>query len=187
LLYLPSYYVDLGTNHTLCSAAGGLCAGHSGDSEAIALEIYFNEITQHWVLHKASYSVHTGYGTYVRTGGSQYPTSLSYDGKVGGRPQVFVAFGKHANYASQAQCDGGQMGFDNCLPNASRVLATGAQRNLGSITVKQIDCVYSSNPLYVGLGRQECYWQDIDFSGWIGTEPDSDPHRDRLIAFGFVP
>jgi hypothetical protein len=188
LLYLPSCYTDNGASDPLCAFAQGACDGHFGDSEAIGLDLYFNDATQHWVLHRAKYSEHTSYNVYERQGSQEYPPAISYYDRAGGRPRACVAFSKHANYASQAEFNaGGTFGFDNCYPNATRILGTGDQRNLGSNGVKRINCVYSGNPLYSGSGRQECYWNAVRFSGWTGGAPDSDPHRDRLATFGFIP
>lgn len=78
VLILPSYYVDRGSTHPLCnnSIGDGPCSGHFGDSEAIALDIYFDPATQHWVLHRAFYSAHDHYNAYGR-GSSAYPPQLT--------------------------------------------------------------------------------------------------------------
>jgi hypothetical protein len=102
VVYLISYYRDEGSTGTeLCQLPwiSPECAGHNGDSEAIALEVYYSSATAHWILHGAKYSQHSGYGDYYRyPSASSYPTSLYYPARLGGYPRAYVAQGKHANY-----------------------------------------------------------------------------------------
>jgi hypothetical protein len=185
LAYLLSYYIDLGT----VGCTGGLvaCGGHYGDSEAIWLDVYFNPTSQHWVLDRAEYSEHAGAATFTRDPAG-YPTALEYPVHAGGYPRAYVARQKHANYASEAMCDAGQFGSDQCESDASaRVLAgaaaAGPGSNLGSRAVHLEDCVPSVNAKLAG--RIECYWTTRPFDGWQGREPATDPYAPKLAAHGF--
>ena len=188
--YLLSYYYDYGTTNPLCDNTIGddLCAGHYGDSEWIFLDVYYNESTKHWLLETARYSQHTTLNTYSR-GSHAYPTQLSYPSHPGTYPRSWVSHGKHANNATQSECDaGGAFGFDSCSSNnVSLRVPAGGNLNLGSSAVHTSaqDCMISSNPIYAQSGRSECYWTVRRFSGWTGNVPDSSPYRDKLSAMGF--
>lgn len=190
VVYLLSYYIDLGTTDPLCnnSFADGPCSGHSGDSELIALDLEYNPETSHWVLATAWYSAHDELIAHAR-GWNEYPTQLTYPSHPGAYPRAWVAFGKHANYASQEECDaGGALGFDHCsLANTGARVAAGNQLNIGSRSVHTSaqDCMPSSNPIYSGNGVVECYWTWKRFSGWAGTYPDASAYSWKLYGLGF--
>lgn len=172
IAYLLSYYRDHGSNTYTCSLpfAPSSCYGHNGDSETLLLDIYYNAVTEHWVLETAWYSAHGHYNVYSR-GSKAYPTTLTYPTHPGANPRAWVSMGKHANYNSQSSCNsGGTLGTDDCgSNNTSVVLEWSADWNLGSSTSPLIDCVASRNLAYeyYGSGRFECYWTGTEFSGWI--------------------
>lgn len=136
ILYMPAYYDDAGdVNDNDCW--GGFwtfCAGHLGDSEAIILEVRYDNASEHWILNDATFSQHEGYQTFFendvgtmadRAGGSwndmdyfwsftgpsngTYPTLLTYtqSGRPGGAPDIEIAVNKHANYATPLACNHG--------------------------------------------------------------------------------
>lgn len=187
IMYLLSYYDDGGTTLPPCSVSAP-CYSHYGDSESIALDVYYETESQHWVLDKAWYSAHDDFLAYSR-GADAYPGQLTYPSHPGGYPRSWVAFGKHANYASQAECDsGGTLGYDHCtLANTADRVAAGQNLNLGSRSVHTSaqDCMSSSNPLYKFNGVQECYWTYRRFSGWVGMTPDASAYSLHLSAMGF--
>lgn len=190
IAYLMSYYVDCGSQSpsTCWSFPYNLsydwCYGHAGDSEDIYLDVYYDVDTQHWVLQTAYYSHHGAYATYA-SGDALYPTALYYPGHPGWYPQAQVSVGKHANYASQQECDAAQWGFEVCLPDSYVIVTTGQTLNIGSRHTQLLNCMASSNPFYSGDGRSECYWTGTSFAGWQTFEPDTDPYSPKLANFGF--
>ncbi len=170
--YLLSDYRDEGSSSYPCSLPGApsSCHGHNGDSEAIFLTVYYNWSTQHWVLDHANYSQHGDYPTYAK-GPKGYPQMLYYPEHAGSYPRAYVSQGKHANYASQTECNnGGTLDTDTCTEvNTAARVEFSTFWNLGSRTSPRLDCVASRNPdyEYYGSGREECYWTYRNFRGWI--------------------
>jgi hypothetical protein len=188
-------------------------AGHAGDSEWIRLDVKYNHQTEHWYLVDAKYSAHTWHVDFsLRAADSSLYVSLSSDGggpgltrnyieypdKRGGYPRAYAADRKHANYPTEAYCDGpgGIGGADDCTYPRSLVrLAVGSNANIGSRHTPLIDCVTTTrldHPAY-GLGRQECYWTEHPFTGqfrgWFpvsGSTPGSTNYNWILAdQFGF--
>jgi hypothetical protein len=200
--YLLSMYVDQGATAPICTIPlpwpfpnpPEECAGHNGDSETAILDLTYHTASQHWVLSHAKYSQHEWYGHYA-SDEVGYPTVLTYPGRLGGYPRIYVAEGKHAGYATRNECnDGGYLQVDTCAQGntATRVVA-GNQLNIGSSashTAAQ-DCMPSSNPgyEYYGSGREECYWTDRPFRGWIPTTIGGGAavpsYSHRLVEQGF--
>jgi hypothetical protein len=178
--YLLSYYFDDGT--VGCKWGLVWCGGHYGDSEAVWLDLYYNPASQHWVLDRAEYSAHSRNNIYTR-GAGPYPAALHYPGKSGGHPRAFVAYRKHANYANDASCDAGNSGLDDCRADRYQRVSAGSARNIGSRSVRLVDCVRSS--FYTARTRTECYWTVKRFRGWQTRVPDADSYSDKLTAFGF--
>jgi hypothetical protein len=173
IVYLFSYYRDLGSHTFACSVPGPhyACLPHNGDSELVALDVFYNQSTQHWVLGEAIYSQHTSLKSYPKTF-KGYP-SMEYPAHPGSYPRVYIAEGKHANYDTRQHCnEGGVAGQDTCtrVNTAVRITAPVSQ-NLGSRGVRWIDCVYSQNPNYEYYNhpnkRTECYWTTKRFRGWV--------------------
>jgi len=189
VMYLLSYYLDLGSPAEICGPFHDYdwCSGHYGDSEWIMLTVYYDFETQHWVLGKATYSQHKGWEEFIM-GSAGYPTRLSYPGHSGGYPRAYVAFWKHANYATDADCDrGGEVrGTDECYQGGYARVAAAAGLNLGSRLHPFADAVYSTNPLYGDRGP-EYYWTDRWFCGWQGVQCDhlSGSYARHLGSMGF--
>jgi len=191
--YFIAYYRDAGSDAYLCHLPGApsSCNGHNGDSETIFLTVYYNEASQHWVLERALYSQHTSYGSYDR-GSNSYPTMLTYPSHAGSYPRAYVSEGKHANYASTSECNGGgAFGTDTCteVDTPAQVFVSGAY-NVGSGGHHLLNCVESRDPSYIyyGAGRQECFWTGSDFRGWTPDSvggASSSPYIDRLNYGGF--
>lgn len=87
--YQFGYYLDLGTaeNYTACKIFTGgelvaECDGHHGDSEAVTLTATYEADTQHWLLTRASLSVHETY-LVMNAGSSGYVNGLQYQRKRG--------------------------------------------------------------------------------------------------------
>ncbi len=190
VLYLHSYHLDEGSVNALCTYSifkPSACQGHFGDSEAIALDIRWDFDSEHWVLHKAWYSQHNGYGIYPASTSDGYPSSLEYPTKLGGRPRSYSSIGKHANYATSIECGaGGRFGVDSCCSDRFEVLEAFGNANIGSNTVRLLNCVQSTHPVYSQAGATECYWTGSAFGGWTGALPSSDPYSARLGYFAFL-
>jgi hypothetical protein len=179
--YLLSYYRDWGSSDPNCPFD---CAGHAGDSESIWLDVTYNADTHHWVLYRANLSAHDGYNLYSQGPGG-YAAGLDYPSHLGAYPRVWVSIDKHANYGSYAECDAGEFGFDNCGADTYERVSADGITNLGSRAHQFRNCVNSTNPLYSGDGKQECYWTGARFAGWQTFQPDTDPYSPKLTYFGF--
>ncbi len=184
ILYMPAYYEDLGCSSIpLC---GTLDSGHLGDSEAIGITIKWDGTSQHWVLASASLSTHGTYRVFS-PGGSGYPSGLEYPTESGGRFDVHVAYGKHANYETRSACNGSLADVCNNGSSSGDTLYVETDRNVGGYYHQFLDCVYSE----VGEeydDYQECFWSGSDFAGWQGENgPTSNPYSYRLSDFGFFP
>jgi hypothetical protein len=173
IVYLLSYYRDGGSTNGGCSETYHLqCEGHNGDSEHIALDVQYDSGSQHWLLKVALYSAHDGHNIYYPLSGNPY-ASVPYPSRLGGYPRAFVSIGKHANYASDGECDSGAIfNVDECESDTTARVSAGATLNVGSRAVRFIDCVTSSNIYHPNYGnnRAECYWTERNFQGWW-TEP----------------
>ena len=199
--YLISYYRDAGNSSFGCDTFNWLdpsCGGHHGDSEAVYLDVMYNAKTQYWMLKTARYSQHGTLFPYDAVNCTQTYwagcVKLYYPNVYRGYPRVYVAVGKHANYATRAECDeGGFGGSDTCYGvNTAARLPAGWILNLGSRPVHTAaqDCMVTTNPAhwYYGSGRTECYWTSKRFRGWVPTNVsglDSDPYSSQLGTMGF--
>ena len=131
----------------------------------------------------------TAYGRTTKA----YPTQLFYPWRLGGYPRSYVAQGKHANYATQSECNaGGLFGTDTCESvNTWALVEAGVLLNIGSRGTPWVDCVTSRNPGYehYGSSRLECYWTTEDFRGWvpmtIGGGDSEESYTDILGNRGF--
>jgi hypothetical protein len=190
LMYLLSYYADGGTEDPLCENVIGelLCAPHAGDAEWIVLDVKYETSTSHWVLDYAALSQHTTFGAYMTAG--TYPRQFSYPTHQGAHPRVWVAYNKHANYATFSECeDSGWAGFDVCFADSYERLTVSRYLNLGSRWAPFANCMYSSNPLYAGNGREECYWYPWrrfhGWQDWVVPGQQTSAYTDILTEWGF--
>ncbi|MGH7582408.1 MAG: hypothetical protein ACREL5_04180 [Gemmatimonadales bacterium] len=242
IMYMPSYYDDAGADgDEWCDVADvlffGACSSHSGhwgDSEAIVLDVVYNETTGHWLLHTPTLSQHNDYTVYYGNTGDgvsqfclyyqggcyqvldqmadmdsvvagesitagSYPTVITYShgGKIGGAPDIWVSPNKHANYATESDCNsgGGFLGFehDDCSSNDQWTqmglydLYAGA-RNVGSSSVHLMhsDTLPARHEPYASMGYTESYWSSDKFGGWVGiSSPTSAGYKYRLIPWHF--
>lgn len=207
IIYMFGYYVDEGVqgnnDYLACKAVTfwevlGECDGHSGDSEWVVLNVYYNGATEHWLLDKAVLSHHLGKITASR-GVKEYPTGFAYSRRLGADPIIWVAQGKHANYPSQSACDAGNGGgylvdllfsFDTCGGNNLFFRAsTGGPRNIGSNGTRLLNCVASQDPFHQDPVRDpECFWTAQYFFGWqIDQTTHADGYKFALKDIGFIP
>ena len=106
VFYGLGYYRDTGT-----SAANGW--DHAGDSEFVV--VYVRNMDDRWWVQGACLSAHWG-ETWagISVDHSECTSDLEIVGD-GGRFRVWVATGKHANYATRDKCEGGAaLNFDHC-------------------------------------------------------------------------
>jgi hypothetical protein len=181
LLYLLSMHFDLGAYG--CSLGLVLCGGHYGDSETIALDVYYSPTSRHWVLHQAVYSAHGVYNIYPRLF-TAYP-SMNFPARKGGYPRAFVALRKHALYRSDTECDDGELGLDECKADAYQRVAASSALHIGSRNAHSAaqDCVRSA--VLVSSAATECYWTNRAFGGWQGKNPKAGAYSAVLAFFGF--
>jgi hypothetical protein len=167
------------------------CEGHVGDSEFLTVDIQYQASTQHWVLKRVFFSAHfltnNDRSTLVDYYGIEYPD------KYRGYPQVWVAQGKHANYATRDACTAGGILADHCQSNgfstATRVRYSpwynigSTWRNLVNRAYSPGSCVASQSPYRGGV---ECFWRsDHDFYGWDEFRPagqGASPYVGPLVA-----
>lgn len=137
------------------------------------------------MLTQAMLSQHGAYQV-LEASDSGYVNALAYPVHIGAAPRIWVAYRKHANYPTLKSCDNGAfMNLDLCqAPFSYEPIGVGGNGNLGSSAQPFIDCVSSTNPLYLGNG-QECYWTAERFSGWQFTTPDCAGYRGILLTQGF--
>jgi hypothetical protein len=167
ILYALSYYLGLGDYK-----CGG-CTSHLGDSEWILIRVVPSG--GKWRVTRAKLSSHWNTpqdGTEtVAADDLQYPDGISY-----GRPRIWVAYRKHANYKSSLACEMGPVnygdpwgGTDTCSGNSfslgnsffeAEVLPSA---NLGNSWAQKVTCVGSRETTST---QMECYWLPYTFRGW---------------------
>ncbi|WP_420126498.1 hypothetical protein [Longimicrobium sp.] len=180
IVYALSYYYDWGPNYK-----------HQGDSEFIVLRVQYLGYGK-WGVASAFLSAH--WGAITDSSADITHPSLEYAGSTRGRPKIWVAVNKHANYRSRSSCDAGAAWTDSCdanvfikgsaayevevLPNANLGnhgrgydYSSGAERWYPGAIIH--DCVPSR--VYLFGGRQECYWTWKKFLGW---QDNYDGHMD---------
>lgn len=180
-----------------------------GDAEWVFLVVVYDHDTPHWSTKGAVLSAHEWHVPMITVPGDTVPKSFppgdagirfTWPDRVGGFPRLFVADGKHANYPTQQYCkDHGSMipiiqvisDTDECTNPRSLVrLEVAPSANVGSSTVKLIDCVVSGNPSHpvYALQQDECYWTPgRRFHGWyyVTNGNFGGVYGDVLLSFGF--
>lgn len=184
IFYAISYYKDCGSPNPSCVIPA--CGDHEGDSEFIIVEGKSNGST--WVLKRATLSAHFN----VDAGGpvdTYDGHDMEYTGSVYlGRPFIWVALDKHANYRSQSVCDAGQWYYDTCdRPGSRPIIEVLSSANLGRDQDLIIDEVGSR----AGRPGIERYWgpNSYFFLGWYdryaARSSDTTAYGRLLRFFGF--
>jgi len=180
IMYMMSYFADGG--HDFWGGA------HDGDSEFLIFTVSYKN--GWWRLSTVYLSAHWGVtgwdaSSLRSTGEFEHP-----DGNIYGRPKIWIAEDKHANYSSQQKCDEGANYQDNCDQpiNALEIHSAIADRNVGnreSGSTQLLNCVVRT--AYGGGGtRQECLWTDSEFTGWQNVhEKNSTAYTKIFDAFDF--
>ena len=151
---------------------GGISA-HNGDSEFLVFELmpaFASDAS--WKLLRAYLSAHRGERHLgISTDASVRVTGGLLETDSEGRPLIWVAKNKHANYVSQSACGGGAATFDDC-DNNTRTTWFWVNRNgnLGQIDhrtyTSSSSCAVPSRSLNTYI--RECYWIPSKFYGWQG-------------------
>lgn len=183
---------------------------HRGDSEWIIEEVGPSNLADHpWALKYATLSAHWGEPGWIdNTAGYAARDLEDAQGSPGfGAPRIWVSKGKHANYRTQAVCNGQWLGYQdscswvigpNCFvgfacPNPTYfTLDFAASKNLGSHTVPFVGAAGSPvyDPIYFS-GRPEYYWvpseQGGDFCGWLAPNgyACAGAYQHSLTAYGY--
>ena len=189
ILYALSYYRDPGS-------VGGLYA-HDGDTEWIMIEVDHTTGST-WRLQFATLSAHWGVGSGADQTARYQGDDLEYPYESRGRPRVWVARNKHANYRSASVCNNAWNDDCNTFSGTTyRDLWFEPGANLGNyfhqvspnVATRLVDCVYSRYQGTNGFPGQECYWTNMNyFAGWQGNHGQvvsTTAYRDVLNFFGF--
>lgn len=155
---------------------------HPGDSEFHVVDIAYASSDNTWRTSRVFMSAHAqsiGDHSYW-----WYHYDLEWDGSYGGRPFVWVAVDKHANYPTERVCDdSGFWGFDSCAPNGGTSYVDAfANRNVGELnSPNKINCVSSTIKVNTAM---ECFWTGDYFNGWYDNQCCGTPgYRDWLNWF----
>jgi len=150
IFYAQSYLIDGGDPDF-----GGI-SGHDGDSEFVVLRVRYDGEGS-WSLVDGYLSAH--YDTLCDAGGWFPAEEFQYADEPRGRPLVFVAEGKHANYTDLLRCDSGGCFQDHCTDTIHTLLGLKPGRDLGLMSTPLID-------EHVENGNSEWFWTDEIFCGW---------------------
>ena len=163
--YSLKIFYALAYHHDTGYAAGA--TAHAGDSEVIAISV--TSRAGGWTADSVTISAHSNNKSIA-------VDSLTwYEDRDRGRPIMWVARGKHANYESSVACENHNL--DSCEA-ASRLeesrrwddVEVWRGANLGSSDVPLVNCVWSRE----GYPGVECFWDDrIDY-GFRGWQRDSE-------------
>jgi hypothetical protein len=181
VFYLFAYHRDAGS-----TLPGGLTS-HDGDSEFVIL-VLRNPLpsSSRWVLETAELSAHWA---TMMDGTALYDWDWLEPHDVwGGRPRVWVAKNKHANYRSKSVCNSGAWYTDTCNGNQDLgALSVPTHRNIGNKwsgggAVQLINQVYSG---YGHLNGVEYFWAGDRFKGWHTASTSAGGYMHSLQAWGF--
>jgi hypothetical protein len=195
VIYLLDYHMDWGNsfNCPVYPVPAWVCDGHFGDSEFVVAYVSYNEDTEHWTLEALFTSAHYLKEWWIFTFDSSAYTSwesIAFPSKSRWYPRVFVARSKHGNFISQAACNAGCWGTDDCTDNSDNGrIEVDYYRNVGSGSHPLIESASSVDP-YV-YGGTEYFWIDSPFCGWDEDSAENGrlgcagPNLVPLENFGF--
>jgi hypothetical protein len=175
IFYLPAYREDGGTPN------GGFYA-HQGDSEFIIIDVEHLGSAK-WALRYATLSAHWQKPT-DDTATYGYDV-LEFPETYRGRPRVWVAEDKHANYRSKSVCDSGAWYADNCnngrdVGETLEILQSANIGNSYNIGQRLLDRVTSRR----GFPGVEYLWTGSNFRGWLNPSGDAaGPYSEPLVFF----
>lgn len=190
IAYLPAYHIDCGWDAPICAVHRRTCRPHTGDSEAVVVEVAFDATSGRWRTEAVFLSAHChgrsdGRCRWFR--GAELERFSWADGAERGAPVVWVARGKHANYPSRRDCDSGYWYLESCDGNraAYRFPVVHPGQNAGSRShpfgvAGGSDCIAAESLPWAGAdavpGTTECIWrEDGEFRGWMMGATGSGP------------
>ncbi|MCZ0934576.1 MAG: hypothetical protein OXJ54_05275 [Gemmatimonadetes bacterium] len=171
----------------------GEIGAHKGDSEFIRMIVKYTKESESWRTEEITMSAH--HGSWVPAGDRTRTVSwLQWADNPRGRPKVWVSKGKHANYASQRECNGGFWNIvlggkvDRCgNTEAPEVVVVRRETNLGGDGLVLVNCTWSETNAEE-LQGMECLWDRYgQFRGWHAVEKGVTPYGRLLRKFGFQP
>ncbi len=163
---------------------------HNGDSEFLVFETFPpTDNNDPWRLSRAYLSAHRG-ETFA---GNDVDSSVLVFGSTlqtgwEGRPLIWVAKNKHANYVSQIACDSGAGTLDDCDNNTVTgwfwVYENGNLGQSDSRTYDRAGCAVPSRSI---SNERECYWEwGHKFLGWQEWDGKGSTSYHYLLSdFGF--
>lgn len=179
IAYMPAYYRDCGPE------------GHDGDSEMVTVEIIHDPASNHWMVNATWTSAHYRASKFgISDDRSKWKAwyETEYYDRYRGRPIIWVAPQKHANYHSVAGCIQGEYFYEtDCDPDYTwdRPFPVHAERNTGSRSRDLLGCVNRID----GMGeRCERFYSYLAFNGWYAAAPDAGggmPYYDILVSDKF--
>jgi hypothetical protein len=150
---------------------------HTGDSEHVIVDVTFDNLSQRWITDQMYTSAHAG----MPNSQSRWTTfeHLTYgDNHWRGRPNVWVANNKHANYASQSEC----LLYELCnglMPGSLQILQ---DANLGNNLYRLVDYVLSRT--YPNPPGGVAFWSGLSFCGWQSEPCSTTNYSVFLSQFG---
>ncbi|HEX2092608.1 MAG TPA: hypothetical protein VHG28_09415 [Longimicrobiaceae bacterium] len=179
IFYGFAYHRDPGEPHT-----GTHQYAHPGDAEFVI--VFVKEYAPgYWKTESAILSAHW---LEIADGTASYSSGqLEYADNYRGRPRIWIAKNKHANYPTRSACSSGGWWADTCDGNEHRGDVTfSPDRNIGNYyapgaTIRLRDELTS---LY-GLPGVERIWTGMYFTGWQGTSSGADGYFRSLDHFNF--
>jgi hypothetical protein len=189
VFYMIAYHRDYGSYFG--------ATGHYGDSEFVILRLVQLHRDGLWAVRTATLSAH--WGTSGNSTETHHYSNLEYYSTPRGRPLVWVAENKHANYNNIYSCDAGSYWTDTCDNNyLSGFVPMGVieDANVGNAEIDSYgwstgrvqlrNCVQSR---VYSNGFWECFWSHSTFAGWrvMNWEQDglAGGYRKSLKAYGF--
>lgn len=136
-------------------------SSHLGDSEFIAIDVQVGQdgtILNYLVFLSAHYRAITDASGWFDGDAFQFE-----DTDEGIHPYVWVAVGKHANYASESRCEAGAAFQDSCDVGWVEPIDIDIERHLGHSYAPLID---EASFLFEGRVYTEHFFTDQRFCGW---------------------
>jgi len=187
VFYAIGYNQDCGSPNPYCPFS---CESHRGDSEFIIVDVhYVGGAEPKWELAQATLSAH--WSTEVNESVTAGPQDIEFSpwDVYKGKPQIWSAKFKHANYLSKSRCDRGVYYYDTCDDNVDDGSAAYAlpSANLGRYYAQLINIV----PSRAGKPGTEALWamgQTMGFFGWLGPDAQGGATQYGYILtfFGFL-
>lgn len=182
IFYAFGYHVDLGKPNPPLKGY----KAHKGDSEFVIFQIV-GAVNRGdpWGLLYAYLSAHRGEGHGFNSSTLAGGWNLETDSN--GRPLVWIAMWKHANYISRDACNKGANRADDCSGNTNSTrFGVYSDGNLGQTDARtHTTCAVPSRHSELS-GRGECYWTSDTFYGWqIRTGEGAGAYADHLSDFDF--